>query len=79
MFIHDFEHSYKNIKFELPLTLKYMKAVSMLLSDDVRSDSLFQELLDFRGFDSYSACILENDNSCLGGLCLSKPEPDYVE
>ena len=70
IFLHDSEHSYANMRFEFSLALKYMKKGSLLLSDDVRSNSAFQELLYIPSFDNSKLCLLNGKDSDLGALII---------
>ena len=72
IFLHDSEHSYENMQFEFSLALKYMSENSLLLSDDVRANSAFQELLSIPGYDKWKICLLAGSNSDLGALIISK-------
>ena len=71
IFLHDSEHSYTNMRFEFSMALKYMKEGSLLLSDDVRSNSAFQELLNIPGFSRNKICLLASKDSDLGALVIN--------
>jgi len=49
IFLHDSEHSYSNMKFEFTLALEHMSPGSLLLSDDVSSNSAFYEAVAGHG------------------------------
>ena len=70
IFLHDSEHSYTNMRFEFSMALRYMKEGSLLLSDDVRSNSAFQELLNIPGFCQNKMCLLSGMDSDLGALII---------
>ena len=72
IFLHDSEHSYENMKFEFLLALKHMSDNSLLLSDDVRANSAFQELLSIPIYNKSKICLLTGANSDLGALLISK-------
>jgi hypothetical protein len=71
IFLHDSEHSYSNMKFEFSTALKYMGNGSLLLSDDVRSNSAFQEALNEFGIDDSNISLLIGNNSDFGGAVIN--------
>lgn len=71
IFLHDSEHSYTNMKFEFSLALKYMNEGSLLLSDDVRSNSAFQELLSIPSCAKSRSCLLTGNDSDLGASVIN--------
>ena len=71
IFLHDSEHSYENMQFEFSLALKYMKEGSLLLSDDARANSAFEELRNIEGLNQNRMCFLIGRNSDLGALMLN--------
>lgn len=79
IFLHDSEHSYANMKFEFSLALKHMKDGSLLLSDDARSNSAFQELLSFSGFGKSKCCLLTGSDSDLGALIINNATKNLAE
>lgn len=79
VFLHDSEHSYTNMKFEFSMTLKHMKEGSLLLSDDVRSNSAFQELLNKPGFGQNKMCLLTCRDSDLGALIINNAIKNSAE
>jgi hypothetical protein len=72
LFIHDSEHSYFNMKFEFSNALAHMKNGSLLLSDDIKSNSALQEVLNEFGFNCKNICLLTGKNSDFGGTLISK-------
>ena len=70
IFLHDSEHSYTNMKFEFSMVLRYMKNGSLLLSDDVRSNSAFQELANIIDLGQSKICLLTGKDSDLGALII---------
>ena len=79
IFLHDSEHSYTNMKFEFSTVLRYMKNGSLLLSDDVRSNSAFQELPDVKEFGQNKICLLIGKDSDLGALIITRAIKNTVE
>lgn len=71
IFLHDSEHSYENMQFEFSLALKYMKEGSLLLSDDARANSAFEDLRNIEGFNQNRMCFLIGRDSDLGALMLN--------
>ena len=71
IFLHDSEHSYENMQFEFSLALKYMSENSLLLSDDVRANSAFEDLRNIEGFNQNRMCFLIGRDSDLGALMLN--------
>ena len=76
IFHHDSEHSYTNMKFEFSLAIKYMKEGSLLLSDDVRANSAFEELRNIQGFDQNKMCLLTGMDSDFGGILINSAIED---
>ena len=79
IFLHDSEHSYTNMKFEFSTALRHMKNGSLLLSDDVRSNSAFQELSDVKDFGQNKICLLTGKDSDLGALIITRAIKNTVE
>ena len=79
IFLHDSEHSYTNMKFEFSTVLRYIKNGSLLLSDDVRSNSAFQELSDVKDFGQNKICLLTGTDSDLGALIIGAAIKNTVE
>ena len=79
IFLHDSEHSYTNMKFEFSTVLRYMKNGSLLLLDDVRSNSAFQELSDVKDFGQNKICLLTGKDSDLGALSITSAIKNTVE
>ena len=71
IFLQDSEHSYTNMKLEFSTALRYMKNGSLLLSDDVRLNSVFQELSDVKDFRQSKICLLTGKDSDLGVLIIN--------
>ena len=71
IFLHDSEHSYTNMRLEFSTALKYMKEDSLLLSDDVRSNSAFQELASVIDSGRSKMCLLTGMDSDLGALIIN--------
>ena len=71
IFLHDSEHSYTNMRLEFSMALKYMKEGSLLLSDDVRSNSAFQELASVIDSGRNKICLLAGKDSDLGALIIN--------
>ena len=67
------------MKFEFSLALKHMKDGSLLLSDDARSNSAFQELLSFSGFGKSKCCLLTGSDSALGALIINNATKNLAE
>ena len=79
IFLHDSEHSYTNMKFEFSLALKYMKEGSLLLSDDARANSAFEDLRNIQGFDQNKMCLLTGMDSDLGAIMLNYTNKGLAE
>jgi hypothetical protein len=71
VFLHDSEHSYRNMLFEFSSVLKFMNDGSLLLSDDVRANNAFLEAIGSRDFSSRVA-LLTGRGSDLGGVVVGK-------
>ena len=71
IFLHDSEHSYTNMKFEFSMVLRYMNDGSLLLSDDVRSNSAFQELTNIIDSGQSKICLLTSKDCDLGALIIN--------
>ena len=70
VFLHDSEHSYPNMKFEFSLALKYMHNGSILLSDDVTSNSAITESLLDRGLSISNLTVLKDSEADFGGTVI---------
>ena len=77
IFLHDSEHSYTNMRFEFFMALKYMNGGSLLLSDDVLSNSAFGELHEIPGFDQNHMCLLTGKDSDLGALIINSNSGNF--
>jgi len=62
VFPHDSEHSYSNMKFEFSMVLERMHPGSLLLSDDVSSNSAFQESVHRSRFGGRISLPKEGDS-----------------
>ena len=78
IFLHDSEHSYTNMRFEFSIALKFMKVGSLLLSDDVRSNSAFQELLNMPDLTQNEMCLLAVKDSGFGALYIRSTSKDQT-
>lgn len=70
VFLHDSEHSYLNMRFEFSLALKYMHRGSVLLSDDVTSNSAIVDSLIENEVGVGNMIILRDDKSDFGGTII---------
>ncbi len=74
IFLHDSEHSYRNMLFKFSSAPKFMKDGSLVLSDDVRSNSVLLEAIGGRVFKNRVA-LLTRKGSGLGGFSRKKVNP----
>lgn len=72
VFLHDSEHSYPNMKFEFSLALKYMHVGSILLSDDITSNSAIIDSLLDQGLPISNLSVLKDNEADFGGTIIRK-------
>lgn len=70
-FLHDSEHSLKNMLFEFSLALNYLNDGAALISDDVTSNCSLQKSIENRN-ESQSINLLRNKESDFGGFILRR-------
>lgn len=66
LFLHDSEHSYKNMKFEFSTALKFLSKGGLMLSDDVSSNNAFLDSVNGVRGGYKGVAILKNSDSDFG-------------
>ncbi len=71
LFVHDSQHTYKNIKFEFETAWRALRPGGVLISDDVEGNAAFLELAQSSDVAS-SAVIREKDKNALVGVAVKR-------
>jgi predicted O-methyltransferase YrrM len=71
LFVHDSQHTYKNMKFEFETAWPALRPGGVLISDDVEGNAAFSELTRRRDVASF-AVIREKDKSALVGVAVKR-------
>lgn len=79
IFHYDSECLYINVRFEFSMNLRYMKETFLLLSDDVRSNSVILELVNIMCFVQTEICLLTRNNLDLGALIINNAFKNSAE
>ncbi len=67
-FMHDSEHSYKNMKFEFLCAIKHLKKGGIILSDDASSNNSLQESLFINNINQTQIALLKSNETDFAGL-----------
>ena len=69
-FLHDSEHSFKNMRFEFSLALSYLREGGVLLCDDATSNYSFQRSILKIEMNPQSIGLLRSEENDFGGFIL---------
>lgn len=69
LFVHDSEHTYRNMTFEFNVAFSNMSRPGILISDDVNGNSAFAEFIE-RTQPQYAGIVREPGKDGLGGVAV---------